>query len=139
MTETSFYEPARMSIPPKPSFSLKPLRTPTWLKSLLSIKGLPLYSSSLFRHETLIATRGGSRNAPRQNTGGALCLACLEVVGARKNGRPRGRQACLPLGRPFFLEPTTFKRLLRKIRQCDDMRNGCDKNCFISSTGEFFV
>ena len=51
-------------------------------------------------------------------------LAC--VAGARKNGRTRGRRArgegapspfaCLPLARPFFLAPTTSKRLLRWLR-----------------------
>ena len=35
---------------------------------------------------------------------------CLEVVGSRKNGR-----ACIPLGRPFFLAPTTSKRLLHRL------------------------
>ena len=39
----------------------------------------------------------------------------LEVVGARKNRCTRGRHACLPLARPFFLVPTTSKRLLRRI------------------------
>ena len=38
----------------------------------------------------------------------------LKVVGSRKNGRPRGRQACLPLGRPFFLAPTTSKQARHK-------------------------
>ena len=49
-------------------------------------------------------------------------LAC--VTGARKNGRTRGRRAraegapfaCLPLACPFFLAPTTSKRLLRRLR-----------------------
>ena len=36
MTETRFYEPARMSTPSKPLFSLKPLDTTAWLRSLLS-------------------------------------------------------------------------------------------------------
>ena len=37
MTETRFYEPARLSTPSKPLFSLvKPLDATTWLKSLLS-------------------------------------------------------------------------------------------------------
>ena len=43
-----------------------------------------------------------------------------EVVGERENGRARGRHArlplvCLPLTRPFFLVPTTFTRLLRRL------------------------
>ena len=33
MTETRFYEPARMSTPSKPLFSLKPLDTTAWLRS----------------------------------------------------------------------------------------------------------
>ena len=37
----------------------------------------------------------------------------LEVVGIRKNRRARRRHACLP--RPFFLSPTTSKRLLRRL------------------------
>ena len=36
MTETRFYEPARLSTPVKPLFSLKPLDATTWLRSLLS-------------------------------------------------------------------------------------------------------
>ena len=35
----------------------------------------------------------------------------LEVVSARENGHARGRHACLLLARPFFLAPTTSKRL----------------------------
>ena len=35
-TETTFYEPARLSTPPKPLFSLTPLNATTWLRSLLS-------------------------------------------------------------------------------------------------------
>ena len=43
----------------------------------------------------------------------------LEVVGERENGRAGGRHApsplaCLP-ARAFFLVPTTFKRLLRRL------------------------
>ena len=36
MSETRFYEPATLSTPPKPLFSLKPLDATTWLRSLLS-------------------------------------------------------------------------------------------------------
>ena len=36
ITETRFYEPPRLSTPPKPLFSLKPLDATTWLRSLLS-------------------------------------------------------------------------------------------------------
>ena len=44
----------------------------------------------------------------------------LEVVGERENGRARGRHAlsplaCLLLARAFFLVPTTFKCLLRRL------------------------
>ena len=47
----------------------------------------------------------------------------LEVVGERENERARGRHtrgatsplACLLLARPFFLVPTTSKRLLRRL------------------------
>ena len=39
----------------------------------------------------------------------------LEVAGERENGRARGRHACLLLARPFFLVPTTSKRLLRRL------------------------
>ena len=39
----------------------------------------------------------------------------LELVSARKNGRARGRHACLPLTRPFFLALTASKRLLRRL------------------------
>ena len=35
-TKTKFCEPARLSTPPKPLFSLKPLDATTWLRSLLS-------------------------------------------------------------------------------------------------------
>ena len=50
----------------------------------------------------------------------------LEVAGERENGRARGRHArgegassplaCLLLARPFFLVPTTSKRLLRRLK-----------------------
>ena len=43
----------------------------------------------------------------------------LEVVGERENGRARGRHACLLLARPFFLVPTTSKRLLRRLANND--------------------
>ena len=43
----------------------------------------------------------------------------LEVVGERENGRARGRHACLLLARPFFLAPTTSKRLLRRLANND--------------------
>ena len=60
MTETKFYEPARLSTPPKPLFSLKPLDTttkyltvemtvnkpPSWVKNAL--KNWPGYSASTF-------------------------------------------------------------------------------------------
>ena len=42
----------------------------------------------------------------------------LQVVGERENGRARGRHACplaCLLARPFFLVPTTSKRLLRRL------------------------
>ena len=43
----------------------------------------------------------------------------LEVVGTRKNRRPRSRNArghaCLPRARPFSLSLTTSKRLLRRL------------------------
>ena len=43
----------------------------------------------------------------------------LEVMGERENGRAQGRHArglaCLLLARPFFLVPTTSKRLLRRL------------------------
>ena len=49
----------------------------------------------------------------------------LEVAGERENGHARGRHArgegassplaCLLLARPFFLVPTTSKRLLRRL------------------------
>ena len=43
----------------------------------------------------------------------------MEVVGTRKNGRPRRRLACLPRARPFSLSPNTSKRLLRRLaRRC---------------------
>ena len=34
---------------------------------------------------------------------------------SRENGRARGRHACLLLAHPFFLVPTTSKRLLRRL------------------------
>ena len=43
MTETRFYEPARLSTPSKPLFSLKALDTTTWLRSLLSKSSLYLW------------------------------------------------------------------------------------------------
>ena len=39
----------------------------------------------------------------------------LEVVGARKNERTGARQAPSPLTCPFFLAPTTSKRLLCRL------------------------
>ena len=50
----------------------------------------------------------------------SLCSRRLEVVGERDNGRSRETRegcplACLLLARPFFLVPTTSKRLLRRL------------------------
>ena len=39
MTETRSYEPARLSTPPKPLFSLKPLDATTWLRFFRFIPG----------------------------------------------------------------------------------------------------
>ena len=44
----------------------------------------------------------------------SLCSRRLEVVSERENERAQGRHACL-LARPFFLLPTTSKRLLRRL------------------------
>ena len=49
MTETRFYEPARLSTPNKPLFSLKPLDATTWLRSLLS-KVFSLFMGDETRH-----------------------------------------------------------------------------------------
>ena len=48
---------------------------------------------------------------------GSLRSRRLEVAGERENGRARGRHACLLLARPFFLVPTTSKRLLRRLKE----------------------
>ena len=45
----------------------------------------------------------------------SLRSRCMKVVGERENGRARGRHTCLLLARPFFLVPTTSKRLLRRL------------------------
>ena len=46
----------------------------------------------------------------------SLRSRCLEVVGEREKGRARGRHAKgLLLAHPFFLVPTTSKRLLRRL------------------------
>ena len=37
MTETRFYEPTRLSTPPKPLFSLKPLDATTWFLVLFQL------------------------------------------------------------------------------------------------------
>ena len=52
MTETWFYEPARLSTPAKTKFSLKPLDATTWLRSLLS-KVLRSIRSTLSNMDTL--------------------------------------------------------------------------------------
>ena len=44
--KTRFFEPTRLSSPPKPLFSLKPLNTTTWLRSLLS-KVFPIMNTVL--------------------------------------------------------------------------------------------
>ena len=54
MTETRFYEPARLSSPSKHLFSLTPLDTTTWLRSLLS-KGFLLLNLNSFRILTHVA------------------------------------------------------------------------------------
>ena len=46
----------------------------------------------------------------------------LEVVGERENGARARGVACLLLARPFFLVPTTSKRLLRRLI---DMLKSC--------------
>ena len=53
MTETKFYEPARLSTPSKPLFSLKPLDATTWLRSLLSKSSLYLWGIRPGRLTTL--------------------------------------------------------------------------------------
>ena len=40
-------------------------------------------------------------------------------MGESENGRARGRHACLLLARPFYLVPTTSKRLLRRLANND--------------------
>ena len=50
MAETRFYEPARLSISPKPLFSLKPLDATTCLRSVLS-KVFEKWLSRLFEDE----------------------------------------------------------------------------------------
>ena len=65
------YEPARLSIPPKPFFSLKPLDA-----NLVEVIVIYLSSSAIQQFSV------SSRNVPRHNTGGALWVAC--VMGAWK-------------------------------------------------------
>ena len=50
----------------------------------------------------------------------------LEVVGERENGRAWGRHACLLLARPFFLAPTTSKRLLLNTIRYNTIRVYCE-------------
>ena len=72
MTETKFYEPARLSTPTKPLFSLKPLDTttkyltveitvnkpPSWVKHVLKHSpGYPASTFGLFFHVTLTPNR----------------------------------------------------------------------------------
>ena len=60
----------------------------------------------------------------RDNAYRSLRSRRLEVAGERENGRARGRHACLLLARPFFLVPTTCKRLLRRLclpRKCNNL------------------
>ena len=52
MTQTRFYEPARLNTPHKPLFSLQPLDATTWLRSLLS-KVLRYTQSALSNMDTL--------------------------------------------------------------------------------------
>ena len=59
----------------------------------------------------------------------------LEVAGERENGHARGRHArgegassplaCLLLVRPFFLEPTTSKRLLGRLEKTHFINWAC--------------
>ena len=56
MTETRFYEPARLRTPNKPLFSLKPLDATTWLRSLLSKSSLYLWEIKSGRLTTLRAS-----------------------------------------------------------------------------------
>ena len=58
----------------------------------------------------------------------------MEVASERENGRARGRHASLLLARPFFLVPTTCKRLLRRLSWDDcntqeSENNGYAKFC----------
>ena len=64
MTETRFYEPARLSTPNKPLFSLKPLDATTWLRSFLSKVFPPLTTE---RHLTEIF--GAYRKIPKIGPG----------------------------------------------------------------------
>ena len=45
----------------------------------------------------------------------SLRSSLLEVVGARRDGRARGRHVCLPRERLFFLAPTSSKRVLCRL------------------------
>ena len=62
---------------------------------------------------SLMSERSDQVSSPRSRR--------LEVAGERGNGRARGRHArgegtpSSPLARPFFLVPTTCKRLLRRL------------------------
>ena len=64
MTETRFYEPAWLSTPDKPLFSLKPLDATTWLRSFLSKVFPPL---STEQHLTEIF--GAYRKIPKISPG----------------------------------------------------------------------
>ena len=75
------------------------------------------------RHGTNIKTNQRLSPTFRENGNTSLRSRRLEVVGARKNRRARGRYLPLPsrvsLARPFFLAFTTSKRLLSRLREHD--------------------
>ena len=72
-------------------------------------------------------------------------------MGESENGRARGRHArgegapsplaCLLLARPFFLVPTTSKRLLRKLQLLQTTREGINDRALKckGGTGDFFL
>ena len=85
---------------------LRPIRSITQIW-VVNVNGVKFLQSLLRRHfsgRAVVASWNASLRGRR-----------LEIVGERENGRARGRHACLHLARPFFLVPTTSKRLLRRL------------------------
>ena len=120
MTETRFYEPARLSTPPKSLFSLKPLDTTTWLRSLLSkvfhpcLVPVRFFQGPLGQFTYVTNPRHGPREAKRNN----------EAQGLDRR-RPKSFQMALDKSLSIGQEPMKSSLYLHWFLQSTHSRVAC--------------